>query len=138
MKKSIFFGPFLVITLVSSLCQAAAVRDQGESLKSPEMQKDGYVYNFGEVREGESLKHSFILQNETTQPMLINDITTSCGCTVSRVQKKKLAPGENTSLEVVFHSEGYSGETTQYVYVHTSSIDNPIFRFIIKADVRKK
>jgi hypothetical protein len=138
MKKKILFGFLMLSILAFTLCQAAAVRDPGESIKSSEMPKDGFVYNFGEVQEGETLKHSFTLKNETDQPMLINDITTSCGCTVSRVQKKDLAPGEGTSLEVTFSSEGYSGETTQYVYVHTSSIDNPIFRFIIKADVRKK
>jgi len=113
---------------------------------------DPYVWNFGQVQAGEILKHNFILKNESKKILTIKDVNTSCGCTVSKVKKNILLPGENTLIEVRFDSRGYSGPAQQFIYVHTDSldasaslsingegnrtIDNTIIRYIIKAEVK--
>ena len=98
---------------------------------------DPYSWDFGQVKEGEVLKHNFILKNESEKTLTIKDVNTSCGCTASKVEKKILLPGQSATLEVQFNSKGYSGPVQQYVYVHTDSLDKPIIKFIIKADVIK-
>lgn len=98
---------------------------------------DPFVWDFGRVKEGEVLKHNFILKNESKTTLNIKDITTSCGCTVSKVKNKVLLSGESTLIEVQFNSKGYSGAAQQFVYVHTDSLDKPIIRYIIKAEVVK-
>ncbi|MCM8780828.1 MAG: DUF1573 domain-containing protein, partial [Candidatus Omnitrophica bacterium] len=100
--------------------------------------EDPYVWDFGEVKEGVILEHSFTLKNESGQPLNITDITTSCGCTVSEVEKKILLPGEETVIKVRFNTKGYSGSTQQFVYVKTDTLDNSVLRYIIKADVIKE
>jgi len=97
--------------------------------------KDPCAWDFGHVKEGVVLKHNFILKNESSNTLNIKDINTSCGCTVSGVEKKTLLPGENTLLKVQFDTRGYSGHIEQYIYVHADSPDNPIIRFVIKADI---
>lgn len=115
--------------------------------------EDQYRWNFGKVKEGEILKHDFILKNESDKILNIKEVTTSCGCTVSEVKKKKVLPGEITSIEVKFNTKGYSGLVQQFIYVHTDdldtstrlsvnsernrTIDKPILKFIIKAEVVK-
>ena len=99
---------------------------------------DAYTWDFGQVEEGEVLRHSFELKNESKNVMNIKDTDTSCGCTASQAKKRRLMPGESTTIEVQFNSKGYSGYTSQFIYVHTDSLDNPIIRYIIKADVVKK
>ncbi len=96
---------------------------------------DAYTWDFGRVKEGEILKHDFVLKNESDKTLTIKDVNTSCGCTISQVKKKILLPADSTAIEVRFDSKGYSGAAKQYVYVHTDSLDKPIIRFIIKADV---
>jgi len=98
---------------------------------------DPYAWDFGQVKQGDLLNHDFVLENESGKTLTIKDVNTSCGCTVSKVEKKILSPGESTKIEVKFNSKGYSGITQQYVYVHTDSLDKPIIRFIIKAEVVK-
>jgi len=99
---------------------------------------DHYSWDFGRVKEGEILKHDFILKNEYKNILNIKDINTSCSCTVSSIKKKTLLPGESTLIEVKFNTKGYSGPTQQFIYVNTDSLDNPILRFIIKAEVVKQ
>lgn len=97
-----------------------------------------YSWDFGRVKEGQIVRHDFTLRNNSNKILKVKDVTTSCGCTVSVVKKDTLFPGESTTIEVAFNSEGYSGPTQQYIYVHTDDLDNPVLRFIIKADVVKK
>jgi hypothetical protein len=99
--------------------------------------QDSYSWDFGRVKEGAVLKHVFKLRNESNRALNIKEVTTSCGCTVSKAQKKTLLPKETTSIEVSFKTRGYSGPTQQYIYVNTDDLDNPLIRFIIKADVVK-
>ncbi len=98
---------------------------------------DPYSWDFGTAREGTVLEHIFILRNETQKPLNIKDVNTSCGCAVSKVIKRALLPGEETSIEVKFNTKGYFGPTQQYVYIHTDNLNNPILRYVIKARVTK-
>lgn len=107
-----------------------AVKDDTEEI-------DPYSWDFGQVKEGEVLAHDFILKNESKQVLNIKDTSTSCGCTVLAMKKKTLLPGEETAIEVKFNTKGYLGFVQQFVYVNTDSIDNPVIRFVIKANVIK-
>lgn len=98
---------------------------------------DAYTWDFGRVREGHIVKHAFRLKNESDKTLTIKDAHTSCGCTVSKVKKKELKPGESAEIEVSFNSKGYKGEVKQFIYVNTDALDNPIIRFIIRAEVIK-
>ncbi len=100
-------------------------------------QEENLVWDFGQVKEGSISRHVFSLRNNPGNTLNIKEVSSSCGCTISKVRRRVLAPGEATSIEVSFNSKGYSAGTQQYVYVHTDSLDNPIIRFIIKANVIK-
>ncbi len=93
------------------------------------------TWDFGNIQEGKSYSHAFAFRNGTDKPLTIKDVSTSCGCTVSTVKKKKLAPGEETEIGVTFDSTGYEGEVLQFIYVRTDNLDKPVTRFIIKAFV---
>ena len=95
------------------------------------------MWDFGQVREGVSLEHSFILENSKPNPLIITNMHTSCGCTVSETQKKHLLPGEYTQINVKFHTQGYSGKVEQYIYIHTDDAYEPIIKFSVKAEVVK-
>jgi len=98
---------------------------------------DPYTWDFGRVKENKVVEHKFILKNESARVLNIKEVNSSCGCTVSQADKKKLLPGESAVIKVRFNSRKYSGPVQQYVYVHTDAIDNPVVRFIIKAEVVK-
>lgn len=109
-------------------------QNQEQAGKSEEAQ-DANTWDFGQINEGEKAEHDFILKNESDKALLIRDINTSCGCTASKAEKQKLSPGESTKIKVSFNSRGYSGRAKQFVYVHTDSLDKPIIKLIITADV---
>jgi hypothetical protein len=99
--------------------------------------QDELSWDFGIVKEGQVLQHDFVIKNESGRELNIKDVNTSCGCTVSKAKNKTLKPQESTVIEVKFNSKGYSGKVKQYVYVNTDSLDNPLLRYIITAEVVK-
>jgi len=98
---------------------------------------DPYTWDFGRVRQGEILRHDFLLKNESNKVLNIKSVDTSCGCTVSKTKKSALLPQEATLIEVNFDSKGYLGPVQQVVYVNTDRLDTPVIRYIIKAEVVK-
>jgi hypothetical protein len=133
---------YLVLSIIlSSLtgCWAGEYAEVKDSVYAEDEESaDIYTWDFGAVEEGEVLTHAFILQNESAKTLTIKDVTTSCGCTASEVKKKILASRETTSIGVKFNSQGYSGPVKQFVYINTDDLDNPLIRYIIKADVIRK
>lgn len=129
MRKALFLGLFMLF--ISTGCST------GQQPQNQGIPADPYTWDFGQVKEGQILKHDFTLKNESAKTLKIKDVNTSCGCTASEAKKMILLPQESTTIEVRFDSKGYSGPVKQYVFVHTDDLDNPLIRFIIIAQVVK-
>lgn len=130
MKKIIIFL-FVLIFCYPVFCSGA----EKEKIEIPNYEIDEEVWDFGEVKSGSIQKHTFTLKNETGIIMRIQNVATSCGCTISEIKDKTLLPGESTELDVRFNTEGYLGEVSQFVYVTTDNIKKTVFRFTIKAKI---
>jgi len=78
-------------------------------------------YNFGDVKEGESVKHSFRFKNTGTIPLLISKTDVSCGCTVPTFSKEPVAPGAEGTIEVQYNSKGHPGHQHKNVIVHSNA-----------------
>lgn len=134
MKKVFFL--FLILLLFTS-CYATDNAWQKTQEINLETASDPYKWDFGRVKEGEVLLHEFTFKNNYEVKINIEDVTTSCGCTVSEVKNRSLAPGEETIISVKFNTKGYSGATKQYVYVHTDTDNRSVIRFTVEADIVK-
>lgn len=128
---------FLLIFIIQLAC-AGARSGLSDKAYAQGMVVDPNEWDFGRIEQGEVAKHVFVYKNDSGADLNIKGTNASCGCTASKVDKQKLAPGEEANLEVAFNSFGYSGEVQQYVYMNTDSRDNPVVKFTIKANVKKQ
>ena len=62
-------------------------------------------HDFGTVRRGESVSHHFVYQNNTTGPIVIDNVRTTCGCTAPDWSASALAPGATDALRIVFQGQ---------------------------------
>lgn len=129
----------LILVMIFSLASCYANNSGEKQGKAVSVGKmiDPFTLDFGKVKQGEILKHSFTLKNDSSKILNIKSVNTSCGCAASTAAKKSLAPGESTAIDVSFKSKGYSGGVTQFIYVNTDSVEKPTIRFMIKAEVVK-
>jgi len=79
-------------------------------------------HNFGQVKEGERVGCIFTFTNSGTTDLVINSVTTTCGCTVPKYERKPVTPGNMGSLEVIFDTEGKNGIQSKTITVRSNAI----------------
>lgn len=75
------------------------------------------VWDFGTVKDGETVEHVYKFKNSGNDPLIISNATGSCGCTVPEWPKEPIAPGKSGEIKVVFDSKGKAGKRNQQVTI---------------------
>ena len=95
-----------------------------EKVLTPNIEMLETSYNFGEMLQGESVTHEFILKNTGEADLIISAAKGSCGCTVPEWPKTPIAKGEEATIKVTFNSAGKSGKQNKTVTLVTNAIPN--------------
>ncbi|MGI6460312.1 MAG: DUF1573 domain-containing protein [Candidatus Hydrogenedentales bacterium] len=95
----------------------AAARAAGQPQMSGPLVCDAPVYDFGERDNFTRVTHRFQLRNTGSEPLDINRVLTTCGCTVANLKQRTLAPGESVPLEVEVSFEGRTGVFEKHLFV---------------------
>lgn len=94
-------------------------------LLQPKLVLQQTTFNFGDIKQGETVSHVFVLSNSGGDLLTISNVTASCGCTAAAPEKKELAPGESTNLTVKFNSAGRMGNQSKTVRIFSNDPQNP-------------
>ncbi len=78
---------------------------------------DNIKYDWGTIKQGQSVSHTFRVTNTGNAPLVIANAKASCGCTVPDWTKAPIPPGKTGEIKVKFDSTGKSGQTTKTVTV---------------------
>ncbi|MCK5862398.1 MAG: DUF1573 domain-containing protein, partial [Candidatus Hydrogenedentes bacterium] len=117
---------------------------EGEALPAPDTKKDAAaagepaveggtpklvvpekIFNFGTMRDTETVSHKFVLRNEGTGTLKITNVRASCGCTTTELEKDVLAPGEEVKISASTNLSGRQGKQVKAVTVTCNDPDNP-------------
>ncbi len=91
----------------------------GKSAKIEFLEKG--VHDFGQITEGDTVEYLYKFVNKGEMPLVINNITASCGCTTPEWPREPLAPGEESAVRVRFNSRGKQGEQHKTVTVYANT-----------------
>lgn len=108
----------------------------GTFKKGPKLQLQEKSYDFGEIQEGKIVTHIFVFKNIGDEPLVINRVRTTCGCTAALLSQKQLNPGEQGELEVKFNTRGYEGRLSRYIYLETNDPQNSTAKITIQATIK--
>ena len=93
-------------------------------------------YDFGTIKEGEIVKHTFAFRNTGDVPLIIKNASASCGCTVPDWPKEPIAPGAKSRIEVQFNSKNKTGNINKTVSIQANT-DPPLTTLQIKGTVNQ-
>lgn len=82
------------------------------------------VYDFGTVKQGEVINHTFTFTNTGKEPLIIENASASCGCTVPEWTKTPIAPGKTGEIKVEFNSTGKFGQQAPMVTIRANTEPN--------------
>ncbi|WP_276498293.1 DUF1573 domain-containing protein [Pontibacter litorisediminis] len=91
-------------------------------------------YDFGTIKQGETIEHTFEFTNTGSTPLVIESATATCGCTVPEWTKTPVAPGEKGKVAVKFNSTGKMGQQQPTVTIRANTEPN-IVRVAMKGNV---
>lgn len=93
------------------------------------------TYNFGDVAEERgSVVCNFGFKNTGNAPLVINRVTSDCGCTSPDWPREAIAPGESSVIKVAYNPLGRPGPFIKRVYIYSNS-QNGMKALTIKGDV---
>jgi hypothetical protein len=78
---------------------------------------DSDSYDFGEITQGDVVKHKFSFVNDGDHPLTLESVKPSCGCTATNYTKEAIAPGETGEIEAQFNSAGKMGRQMKYITI---------------------
>ena len=92
-------------------------------------------HDFGDIKEGDVVNHTFEFTNTGKAPLIIESATSTCGCTVPEVPKEPIAPGKQGKISVQFSSAGKGGTQQLKVISIKANTQPEITQVNIKANV---
>lgn len=84
-------------------------------------------FDFGKVKEGETLEHLFKFTNTGTENLVIQSVQPACGCTAATLGiKKEFAPGETGEIKITFNTQGREGLISKTISVTSNDKNEPV------------
>ena len=95
----------------------------------------GSELDFGTMRLGTKRSHSFVFRNVGEAPVDVVYKTSSCKCTVGKLDSKTLNPGEQTEVNLEWLAEGVFSDFAQTATIGTSAPDQEEIKLTIKGKI---
>lgn len=84
-------------------------------------------HDFGKIKEkGGKVDVTFTFTNMGAEPIVINDVKSSCGCTTPSWSKKPVAPGAKGSITAVYNPLHRPGKFHKTVTITSNAKNSPI------------
>jgi len=108
-----------------------------EIAKSTTMEFDKLKHDFGDVLPDSDNTTEFIVYNTGDKPLILEDVSASCGCTMPKKPEAPILPGESDVIEVTFHPKpGQVNEIKKTITVTANTVEK-VHMLEIRAFVTK-
>lgn len=81
------------------------------------------THDFGDIEQGDKVSHVFNFENSGTQPLILSNVLTTCGCTATDWPRDPIAPGDGGKIEVSFNSAGKMGKQNKVVTIVSNAVN---------------
>jgi Protein of unknown function (DUF1573) len=115
MKKLLILG-FAAMTL-SVAAQADQTPPAQVPVSNAKIKFTELSHNFGNVIEGEVVRYEFKFTNEGTDPLVLENVHASCGCTTPKWPREPIAPGASEYVIAEYNSNGRPGTFNKQITV---------------------
>jgi P pilus assembly chaperone PapD len=127
-----------VVRVPLTVIVAAFLSGFGAAQAQPKLMIQKTEFELGTIYNGDIVRTPITITNTGNEPLHIESVRTSCGCTTVKEPKKTLKPGESETFEVQFNSSGFRGRYAKYVYVQTDDPSADYHTITLRADIKEE
>jgi len=121
-----------ILFLLAVLC----VSFYGHSQKAPQaiITFETETIDYGVIAQDSDGTRTFVFTNTGDSPLIIEDVRSSCGCTIPKKPESPIAPGERGEIQVKYdtHRVGVFRKT---ITVRSNASEKPVVALKIKGTV---
>ena len=116
MKKIVLFASALVFG-IAAMAQTSTKNDDVVKFNTEK-------HDFGKIKQGTPVVYFFEIKNTSDKPIVVENASASCGCTIPEKPEKPINPGETGKLKVQY-SAAAVGPFTKDIYIKLAGIEQP-------------
>lgn len=112
-----------VLLVAQAYAQQASKKNE-EKVEGPQITFVESTHDFGDIEQGTKVNHVFEFENSGTEPLVLSNVLTTCGCTATSWPREPIAPGEGGEIAVSFNSAGKMGKQNKVVTVVSNAVNS--------------
>ena len=79
------------------------------------------TFDFGDIKQGQVVNAVFKFKNTGKEPLILSNVSTTCGCTVPSWPKDPIAPGKSAEISATFNSAGKMGQQNKVITIFSNA-----------------
>ncbi len=132
MRKILLFALLLSISVTS--CGQNSKKETAE--KQAEMMFENTEFSFGNIEFDSDGTHEFVFKNTGKVPLIIKNVSSSCGCTTPEWSKKPIKRRKKGKITVKYDTKRV-GSFIKSITVYSNAKNSPV-KLIIRGFVKPK
>jgi len=93
-------------------------------------------FDFGTALPHKTLNKDFVIKNFGGAELVIESISTTCGCTIGQMETRNLKPGVAVPLRVSLETRSYSGIVQRSVLIRSNDPTKALLEVKVQANVQ--
>ena len=134
--KKIFASALFVLATFTMSCSQSPTNEKVESIFGPGIEFEVMEHNFGTIEQHGDGSFDFVFSNIGTEPLILSNVRSSCGCTVPKWPRKPINAGEEANIAVKYDTKRL-GTFSKSITVYSNASEKPII-LRIKGKVEAK
>lgn len=119
---------------VANVASGTPMQSQASSLKPENMYFKENIHDFGTIQEGPGAEYEFEFTNTGKEPIIISNVSASCGCTTPSYSKDPVLPGKKGKIKALYNTQGRVAPFTKTISITSNA---GIKVLTIKGEVEK-
>ncbi|MEP7376557.1 MAG: DUF1573 domain-containing protein [Chitinophagaceae bacterium] len=117
MKKIFLFASAIVFSM-AVMAQTPATQLKADDVAKFNTEK----HDFGKIKQGVPVTYFFEITNISDKPLVVENASASCGCTIPEKPEKPISPGATAKIKVQYNAAAVQ-PFNKDVYIKIAGID---------------
>jgi hypothetical protein len=126
-----------MLWLAATLHAAAPAFPADAVAAAPKIAVEPASFDFGEALPNKRLTKEFNVRNHGAAELVIESVSTTCGCTAALLDSQRLRPGASARLRVSLETRSYKGALQRSVLIRSNDASRSLLEIKVRATVRR-
>ncbi|MBN1597908.1 MAG: DUF1573 domain-containing protein [Bacteroidales bacterium] len=116
----LFFGAIFTLS-----CSQTPTQGETADVFGPGIEFSETEHDFGTIEYDGDATIDFVFKNTGTEPLILSNVRSSCGCTVPQWPREPINPGQDSAIKVKYNTKRV-GTFSKSVTVYSNAQEAPI------------